>query len=264
MTTFNYELTGTDNEVKDFQLDLLRANLAKPVYPGYPDFDDRLFIEPGEEEYTPGGRLILPNGPWEINNHPNRNECNEQPELFGSIALLGMGLQLDSKSRPLHPWVKDMLNDPAIGVVTGKGFYRNWGPNKTADPIVIYRDSILLVERGDTGSWALPGGFIDPGETAIKAAIRETEEETGITLASNTPIEEVYDGQVIDVRATANAWPETTAYLIKVDDDIELPDPRGSSENPKSSWIPLDVIDRGEVLFGAHKYLVRLALEALK
>jgi ADP-ribose pyrophosphatase YjhB (NUDIX family) len=43
---------------------------------------------------------------------------------------------------------------------------------------VISEDKILLVkERGD--GWTLPGGWVDPGESASEAAVRETKEESG-------------------------------------------------------------------------------------
>lgn len=41
--------------------------------------------------------------------------------------------------------------------------------------------AILLQRRRDTGQWALPGGAMDFGETAGQCAIRECQEETGIT-----------------------------------------------------------------------------------
>ncbi|WP_042383857.1 NUDIX hydrolase [Streptacidiphilus melanogenes] len=39
---------------------------------------------------------------------------------------------------------------------------------------------ILLIRRTDNGNWAVPGGAIDLGESLTQAAVRETDEETGI------------------------------------------------------------------------------------
>src|ERR1700735_671064 len=38
----------------------------------------------------------------------------------------------------------------------------------------------LLVRRGDTGEWALPGGTLEWGETLRASIVRELEEETGV------------------------------------------------------------------------------------
>jgi len=57
------------------------------------------------------------------------------------------------------------------------------------DPPSIWSDSaaILLTRRSATlrahaGQWALPGGTIDPGESAEAAALRELREEVGLQL----------------------------------------------------------------------------------
>ena len=39
---------------------------------------------------------------------------------------------------------------------------------------------ILLIQRADNGMWAMPGGFLEVGETPAEGVVRETLEETGV------------------------------------------------------------------------------------
>ena len=56
-------------------------------------------------------------------------------------------------------------------------------PYPTVDVVVRVDDRIVLIERlNEPKGWALPGGFVDYGETVEHAAIREVEEETGLKV----------------------------------------------------------------------------------
>ena len=60
----------------------------------------------------------------------------------------------------------------------------------TAVAIVLtFEDKILFTVRHvdpEKGKWDLPGGFVDPNETAETAACREIEEELGITIPASS------------------------------------------------------------------------------
>ncbi|HEU0020965.1 MAG TPA: NUDIX domain-containing protein [Dehalococcoidia bacterium] len=44
------------------------------------------------------------------------------------------------------------------------------------------RQSVLLTRRTDNGRWCLPGGGMDPGESADETCVREVLEETGLEV----------------------------------------------------------------------------------
>lgn len=55
------------------------------------------------------------------------------------------------------------------------------GPYVTVDGIVEYEDGIVLIERSNPPlGYALPGGFVDYGESVETAVVREIKEETNL------------------------------------------------------------------------------------
>lgn len=56
-------------------------------------------------------------------------------------------------------------------------------PLLTVDIIIHYEGGIVLIERKNPPhGWALPGGFVDVGESVEQAAVREAKEETSLDV----------------------------------------------------------------------------------
>ncbi|UIE39339.1 NUDIX hydrolase [Leptodesmis sichuanensis] len=85
---------------------------------------------------------------------------------------------------------------------------------------------IVLIQRSDTGKWALPGGMVNWGEDIATSIQRELEEETGLEVARICRLVGVYssperDGRVhsicvvVEVQATGS---------LKINDPVEVID----------------------------------------
>ena len=112
--------------------------------------------------------------------------------------LMGHGRSgtLDAIASDVAPGVLDYLADwtltPGYDYMRRESFalveyLKRWtNPvSMTADAFVFCAGRILLVRRGGEighDQWALPGGFLDPGERFLDAALRELSEETSIAL----------------------------------------------------------------------------------
>ena len=113
-------------------------------------------------------------------------------------------MKFDEALLRLHNAFKTDLPGAAAHALMAPRPRRNWPPGFSIDRIrhaagllllfpVDDRPHIVLTVRADTldrhsGQVSLPGGVIEPGETAEEAAFREAHEEVGLSSAGLTPI----------------------------------------------------------------------------
>jgi len=92
--------------------------------------------------------------------------------------------------------------------------------------------------RAHAGQWALPGGRLDPGETANDAAIRELSEEVGLHLGPDDVLGH------LDDYPTRSGFVITPVVVWADEDDVLVPNP---AEVAAVFRVPLAELDRPDV-----------------
>lgn len=126
----------------------------------------------------------------------------------------------------------------------------------TADAVVQTNAHVLLVRRGGTighGLWALPGGFVEPGERLHHAALRELEEETGFRALASTMQAALKASAVFDHPGRSPRGRIIThAYHFDLG-GIALPEVQGADDAMEARWIPIaDLPGLEDQLFDDH------------
>lgn len=159
--------------------------------------------------------------------------------LQGSGSLNFQGEELREKLRLKLDYVRDSAR---------------WGPRPTltVDGVLIRSGRVLLVRRGNEpyqNMHALPGGFVDHGETVEDAVVRELAEETSIHVKVRSLLG-VYSHPDRDPRGHMI----TVAFILEENDrEGNLPRPRGGDDAGWAGFISLDdlpvlAFDHGQIL----------------
>jgi ADP-ribose pyrophosphatase len=151
--------------------------------------------------------------------------------------------------------------------IEGRGLLGAWGANQAGDPILtkVNPDTgkleLLVIQRKDSGQWALPGGMVDEGENIFKTIARELEEETTVKL-DFSDAKHVYQGYVDDRRNTDNAWMETTVKHKHLTGKLAAQVNPQAGDEADARFIPLTKADV-ESLYASHGSFVKQALREM-
>jgi len=116
-------------------------------------------------------------------------------------------------------------------------------PKPTVDVIITDGKRVILVERGRDpykGKWVFPGGFMDFGETAENAAVREALEETGVQVEI-TEILGVYSAPDRDPRSHH-------VSIVFIARQLEG-EPVGGDDAADAKWYNLEDLRPGDLAF---------------
>ena len=127
-------------------------------------------------------------------------------------------------------------------------------PIPTVDVIIESKSGIVLIERKNPPhGWALPGGFVDYGESLEQAAMREALEETGLEVELYSQLHTYSDPDRDPRQHTI-----TTVFLARAEGEPQAGDDAANAAVFELNNLPELVFDHREIIddYSASKHRV--------
>jgi ADP-ribose pyrophosphatase YjhB (NUDIX family) len=107
--------------------------------------------------------------------------------------------------------------------------------------VIVSKGKMVLAKRGNDpgkGKWANPGGIVELGESILTTVIRETKEETCLTVY-DPKLVEVVDTTTIDEDGKVKYHYVIVDYFVKIKGG-EL---KADSDVVELRWVPFDEVE---------------------
>lgn len=120
---------------------------------------------------------------------------------------------------------REYPNQPVVGVAA----------------VVLHNNQVLLVQRGrepGKGSWGLPGGVLELGETLAEGVRREVQEECGVAIEVG-PVVGVFEPMLRDAEGRLRFHYVVIDYLAR----YVSGEPRPSDDADDARWMDIAALD---------------------
>lgn len=165
-------------------------------------------------------------------------------------------VRLQREARFLEKHAKSWANAPYTPIFS------------TVDSVVIQSGHVLLIKRKAApgeGLWAIPGGYLEPGERIVDGMMRELSEETKLKVPRDVIRGSVIDNDVFDYpNRSLRGRIVTHAFCVLLKSG-PLPKIKAASDAKKAEWVPLNEFYKmQDQMFEDHFYIIDHFVSKLK
>jgi 8-oxo-dGTP diphosphatase len=112
--------------------------------------------------------------------------------------------------------------------------------------VIIVREDMILLERRKNdpgkGKWSVPGGLVEIGERLEQTVIRETREETGLSVGDPEPVD-VINQVTLDENGKVKYHFVIIDYFVK----LKSGTPKAASDAAELEWVAFGEVEKRDL-----------------